>query len=366
LSFWKNLFQRRANASNWSLSRRGKRLPRKCVRGNAFRRLRPLGLTCLKASLRTRNFIAPIGFHSAVLLVWLCLFSATPAFPQKGFYRILGVDPNTRIFFDEQELQDAAGQYAPGRYTLRVEKNGYHTVLDRISIYPDQLVEVRVRTMPAKLRSRPYRQRQDARLFTMVGTLVVTSNPPGQEVLLDSVSRGSTPLVLENVPVGNREVIIGKTSAFFTLRPFESLRLRAQNGTIRDVTNEDLPEELREVALEDIALYLTPEEKLATNCGNFFGEKGQKVFRLKQEGMFLVARLIFHLPKNELTTLPVRFRIYRGTEEIYTAEHELPIDPSTDRRVCYFHHEWWKPGEYVLTIDTQAGNRLGQVFFTLF
>lgn len=298
--------------------------------------------------------------------VWLFLFCAPSAFAQKGFYRILGVDPNTRIFFDEQELRDAAGQFAPGRYTLRVEPNGYHTFLDRISIFPDQLVEVRVRTMPAKVRSRPYRQRQDARLLTMVGTLVVTSDPPGQEVKLDSVARGTTPLVLENVPVGNREVIIGKTSAFFILRPFESMRLRLQNGTIRDVTNEDLPASLREVALDEIALYLTEDEKRATDCTNFFSEPGQKVFRLKQAGMFLVARLIFHLPKNELTHLPVRFRIYRGTDEIYTAEHELPIDPRTDRRVCYFHHEYWKPGEYVLTIDTQAGNRLGQAFFTLF
>lgn len=300
-------------------------------------------------------------------LAGLLLFCATPSFAQKGFYRILGVDPtNTRIFFDEQELQDAAGQYAPGRYTLRVERSGYHTFLDRISIYPDQLVEVRVRTMPAKVRSRPYRQRQDARLLTMVGTLVVTSNPPGQEVLLDSVARGTTPLVLENVPVGNREVIIGKTSAFFTLRPFESLRLRLQNGTIRDVTDEDLSPELRGIALEGVELFFTEDEKRASNCSNFFGEKGQKVFRLKQEGMFLVARLTFHLPQKELTKLPARLRIYRGTDEVYTAEHELPIDPRTDRRVCYFHHEWWKPGEYVLTIDTQAGNRLGQIFFTLF
>ena len=310
-----------------------------------------------------------IKTHAASLRAFIFILgvlTAIPSFSQKGFYRILGVEPDTRIFFDEQEMPDAAGQFAPGRYTLRVEKSGHHTFLDRIAIYPDQLVEVRVRTMPAKVRSRPYRQRQDARLFKMVGTLVVTSNPPGQEVMLDSVARGATPLVLENVPVGNREVIIGKTSAFFMLRPFESLRLRLQNGGILDVTNEDLPEALREVTLEEAALFLTEEEARAKNCGNFFEGTGEKVFRLKREGMFLVCRMIFHLPKNEPTKLPVRFRLYRGTEEVYTAEHELPIDPATERRVCYFHHEWWKPGEYILTIDTQAGNRLKEASFTLF
>ncbi len=301
-----------------------------------------------------------------VVFVMLLLLFAHPAFPQKGFYRILGVEPDTRIFFDENEIRDAAGQYVPGRYTLRVEKAGHHAFLDKITIYPDQLAEVRVRTMPAKIRSRPSRQRQDARLLRMVGTLVVTSDPPGQEVLLDSVARGTTPLVLENVPAGSREVKIGDTATILPLRVFETIRLRLQNGRILNVTNEDLPEELRAIELEDISLFLTEKEEEATNCSNFFESKGEKVFRLQREGIFLVCRMTFHLPKNELTKLPVRFRIYRGMDEVYTAAHELPIDPRTGRRVCYFHHEWWKPGEYVLTIDTNAGNRLREVFFTLF
>ncbi|NUO83959.1 PEGA domain-containing protein [candidate division KSB1 bacterium] len=300
------------------------------------------------------------------VFISLVLLIAAPAFPQKGFYRILGVEPDTRIFFDEAELKDAAGQYQPGRYTLRVEKRGHHTYLDKIAIYPDQLVEVRVRTMPAKVRSRPFRQRQDARLIPMVGTLVVTSDPPGKPVLLDSVARGTTPLVLENVPVGNRELIIDSTSRMINLRVFETIRVRLQSGKIEDVTNEELSPELREVELNGVSLFFTEREAEATDCSNFFESNGNSVFRLERSGMFLVCRMIFHLPKNERMTLPVRFAIYRGTDKVYTAEHELPIDPRTSRRVCYYHHEWWKPGEYVLTIDTTAGNRLGQVSFTLF
>lgn len=276
------------------------------------------------------------------------------------------MERDTRIFFDEVELKDAAGQYAPGRYTLRVEKDGHHAFLDRITIFPDQLAEVRVRTMPAKIRSRPSRQRQNARLVPMVGTLVVTSDPPGKTVKLDSVVRGTTPLILENVPVGNREIMIDSTAQMISLRVYETVRLRWQNRRIADVTNEELPEALRQIELSNPALFFVEQENEATDCTNFFERSGANVFRLTRAGMFLVLRMTFYLPKNELTKLPVRFRLYRGDEEIYTAAHDLPIDPRTGRRVCYFHHEWWKPGEYVLTIDTQAGNRLGQVLFTLF
>lgn len=309
---------------------------------------------------------SPKRVRCGAFLVLLGLALAPPAFPQKGFYRIVGVESNTQIFFDEAKLEDAAGQYQPGRYTLRVEKAGHHAFIDQIAIYPDQLTEVRVRSLPVKIRPRPSRRRQDARLFHQVGTLVVTSNPPGQAVLLDSVARGDTPLVLENVPTGSREVTIGKTSTMISLRVFETIRVRLQNDKITDVTNEDLPQELREIELEEISLFFTEQQEEATDCGNFFARKGEKVFRLTREGMFLVSRMTFRLPKNELTKFPVRFRLFRGMDEIYTVEHELPIDPRTERRVCYFHHEWWRPGEYVLTIDTTAGNRLGQASFTLF
>lgn len=320
----------------------------------------------IKLSLQSKSATAPVQCRLGILPFWLFLLVAAPVFAQKGFYRILGVDANTQIFFDEVKLDDAAGQYYPGRYTLRVEREGHHAFIDRIAIYPDQLTEVRVRSLPARIRPRPSRRRQNARLVHRVGTLVVTSTQPGKTVLLDSVARGETPLVLENVPIGVREITIDSVSTMISLRVFETVRVRLQNGKIENVTDEELPEDQRALALEDLALFFTEKEQEATNCSNFFSRSGEKVFRLTREGMFLVCRMTFRLPKNELTKFPVRFRLYRGPEEIYTVEHELPIDPRTDRRVCYFHHEWWRPGEYVLTIDTIAGNRLGEVSFTLF
>ena len=167
------------------------------------------------------------------ILICLLLQNQLPALAQKGFYRVSNWEQGTRVYLNEEELLDLAGQHAPGVYTLRVEKSGYHAYVDKVTIYSDQLVEIRIRNMSTGVRPRPFRQRRDARMLPMTGTLIVTSNPPGQQVYLDTLSRGETPIVLENVTVGRHDVRIGEATTTFTLQIFESVRLRLQDGNIQ-------------------------------------------------------------------------------------------------------------------------------------
>ncbi len=267
---------------------------------------------------------------------------------------------------NEEELRDAAGQHAPGAFTLRVEKGGYHAYVDRVTIFSDQLVEIRIRSMSANVRSRPFRQRRDARMLPLTGTLIVTSNPPGQLVYLDTLFRGETPLVLENVPVGRRFVSIGNATSAFSLQIFETVRLRLQEGNILNVTDEDLPENQRGVQIEDLALFMVATEAEATDCAGFHASAGSQVFKLRKPGMFLVCRMNFLLPGDEAINFPARFRLYRGGELIHEIGHTMIVDRNENRRLCYFHHEYWRPGEYILTIDSAAGKRLGQGSFTIY
>ncbi len=271
-----------------------------------------------------------------------------------------------KVYLNEEELSDLAGQHSPGVYTLRIEKNGFHAYVDKITINSDQLVEIRIRNMTTDVRPRPFRQRRDARMLPMTGTLIVTSNPPGQEVYLDTLLRGETPLVLENVPIGQRAVRIGEATTTFSLQIFESVRLRLQDGNILNVTDEDLPEDQRGVQIEDLALFMVAMETEATACTNFHTSTGSQVFKLDKDSMFLVCRMSFVLTGEGQINFPARFRLYRGNQLIHESEHAMIIDKNENRRLCYYHHEWWRPGEYVLTIDSAAGKRLGQRTFTTY
>lgn len=319
------------------------------------------------AALLERGIFSRAVLLRGALLLALLLEGLAPVFAQKGFYRVLNWEEGMRVFLNEEELRDAAGQHAPGIFTVRVEKNGYHAYVDKVTIQSDQLVEIRIRNMTANVRSRPFRQRRDARMLPMSGTLIVTSNPPAQKVYLDTLFRGETPLVLENVPIGRRHVQIDTVSTTFSLRIFETVRLRLQDGAISNVTDEDLPEVQRGVQIQNLALFMVETEAQATNCPSFHDSTGKTVFKLPKEGMFLVCRMDFLLSgEGAINDFPARFRLYRGRELIHEIEHKMIVDRNENRRLCYFHHEWWRPGEYILTIDAAGGKRLGQMPFTVY
>ncbi len=302
----------------------------------------------------------------AALTVLLILAWHHPVLAQKGFYRVSGWEPDVKVFLNEEELREAAGQYTPGVYTLRVEKEGFHAYIDRVTIYRDQLVEIRIRNINAHVRPRPFRQRREARMIPLTGMLILTSQPPGEQVYLDSLLRGETPLVLENVPTGRNILQIGKASMTFSLRIFETVRLHMQDDKISNVTDEDLLPEQKGVQIEELALFMAETEEQATDCTNFQTAAGSQVFKLNKEGMFMVCRMNFRLPNQSTIEYPARFRLYRGNDLMHDVNHTMKIDNQQNRRLCYYHHDWWRPGEYVLTIDSAAGHRLAQTHFTIY
>lgn len=308
-------------------------------------------------------------YRKPSVLFWLglamwsgSLFAQASSAP--GFYRIIGREPGTIIYFDEDTV-NTAGQHAPGVYTLRVEREGYLAHVKPIRIVSDHVVEINIRSAGMRSAARPARQRQMVRLYPMPATLVVTSNPPGQIVWLDETERGVTPMVLENILAGRHALRIGAVSDTLSLRMFETKRVRLETGRIKDVTAEELPLELRGIQLTRLNLFMEAEEAKARDCGNFDGKPGATFFRLEEDGAFLVCRLTFDLPDDNSVNLPVRFRLYQDGKLKHEVEHDLPLSPGNGKRVCYFHHEWWKTGEYILTVDGIPGNRLGEVKFTV-
>lgn len=297
------------------------------------------------------------------LLIWSgSVFAQSSNAP--GFYRIVGREPGTVIYFDEDTVH-TAGQHPPGVYTLRVEREGYLAHVKPIRIVSDHIIEINIRSTGMRPGVRTARQRQMVRLYPMPATLVVTSNPPGQTVWLDGVDRGAAPIVLENILAGRHVLKIGEAADTLVLRMFEMKRLRLEEGRIKDVTAADLPLEQQRAQLTRLSLFMEVEETKARDCSNFDNSQGATFFRLEQEGAFLVCRLTFDYPENDAINLPVRFRLYQDGKTIHEVEHELPISPGNNHRVCYFHHEWWKTAEYILTVDGIPGNRLGEVKFTV-
>lgn len=315
-------------------------------------------MTRMKFIYRQQNILLWLG-----LALWFSPLLAQPS-SAPGFYRIIGREPGTIIYFDEDTV-NTAGQHAPGVYTLRVEREGYLAHVKPIRIVSDHVVEINIRSAGMRSAARPARQRQMVRLYPMPATLVVTSNPPGQSVWLDEVERGVTPMVLENILAGKHALKIGAATDTLSLRMFETRRVRLEGGRVKDVSADELPLELKRVQLTRLSLFMEVEEAKARDCSHFDGKPGATFFRLEEDGAFLVCRLAFDLPDDDSINLPVRFRLYQDGKLMHEVEHDLPLSPGNGMRVCYFHHEWWKTGEYILTVDGTPGNRLGEVKFTV-
>jgi len=306
--------------------------------------------------------------YAPLWVLYLTALLAVPAPAQNsqapGFYRIIGREPGMAIYLDEDTV-NTAGQHTPGIYTLRVEREGYFAHVKPVRIVSDHVLEINIRSASPRPRTRPYRQREIVRLNPVPATLVATSDPPGQIVWLDSLEKGPTPILLENITSGRHVIRIGEVSDTLSLRVFESRRVRAENDRILDVSAEDLPPEQQRLRLVNLNLFMEAEEAKARDCRNFDSGRGATFFRLEESGTFLVCRLAFDNPQDGALTLPVRFRLYHDARLIHEVEHDLPIRPSDGNRVCYYHHEWWKTGEYILTVDGIPGNRLGEVRFTV-
>jgi hypothetical protein len=290
---------------------------------------------------------------------------ATSASSQPGFYRVTTQPEEVKIFINDAP-SDAAGMLAPGTYSLRVEKEGYHAQTGKINIRSDRVVEIRVRLLPVKMRARRHNNRYDIKLRPTTGSLILSSNPPGLSVFLNDNDEGTTPLRLDDVPTGSHRVTIGSVSATVSLQTHDLRRLRLEGGKIQDVTKEIYDSNHKNVRLRTFALFMEEDENRARDCKNFRDRRGNSAFRLATAGTFLITRMVFRNSGDEAVSLPLRFSIYRGSSLFSRAKHTIRLDPKVDHDWCYYHHDYWTTGEYTLAIEGIDGQRWGEIYFTIY
>jgi hypothetical protein len=300
-----------------------------------------------------------------MLLSLLISAYAAPAWSQPGYYRVKAQPSDVKIYLNEV-LVDSAGMLDPGTYSLRVEKEGYHSQIKEIKIVSDRIVDIRVRLQPARMRVRSSSRRYDIRMRQTTGSLILSSNPPGLPVFLNDDEKGTTPLRIDDVPTGSHRVNIGDASETVSLQSYELRRLRLEQGKIRDVTREIYGSNYERVRLRNFELFMESDENRARDCAAFRNRRGSRVFRVFNEGMFLVTRMIFRNSGDAPVSLSLRFSIYRGSRLISHAKHTLRVDPGVDHDWCYYHYDFWETGEYTLTIEGTDGHRWGEMHFRVY
>jgi len=82
---------------------------------------------------------------------------------------------------------------SPGKYPVKISKDGYLPKEFNVTVAKGQKAAI----TPAQ-----------AKLIMMTGTITVLADPPepGAKVFLDGIEKGTAPLTLENIPVGNHAV----------------------------------------------------------------------------------------------------------------------------------------------------------------
>jgi hypothetical protein len=300
-----------------------------------------------------------------VLLTFILLAYAVSALSQPGYYRVTTQPGGVKIFINEVPA-DSAGMLNPGTYSLRVEKEGYHSQIRQIEIQSDRIAELRVRLLPARIRARTHNRRYDFKLRQTSGSLILSSNPPGLAVSLNNDGKGTTPLRIDGVPTGSHVVTIGGVSDTVLLRTQDLLRLRLEAGKIQNVTKEIYQSNYEHVRLRNFALFMEEDETRARDCASFRNRRGSSFFRLASAGMYLITRMIFRNAGDSAISVPVRFSIYRGSSLFSRARHTIRLDPNVDHDWCYYHFDYWDTGEYTLAIEGTDGHRWGEIYFRIY
>lgn len=93
----------------------------------------------------------------------------------------------------------------PGKYTVEVSKNGYHSQTRQINLCDNDTMTI-----------------DFSKLKAMTGDLCVNYEPKGSDVLLNGKKVGVTPLVLKNLPIGDYHLEIRKE---YYLKMFTDIKI---------------------------------------------------------------------------------------------------------------------------------------------
>lgn len=126
-------------------------------------------------------------------LILLCACNREPAATRKNAGMSVRTDPaGAAIFVDNSPygVSPCELQLESGASLLRVEKTGYRPLWQRIDLLPGKTIAL------------------DLKLTPIEGIVLFQSNAKDSEVVINNSFKGSTPLMLPNVPLGDHQVTI--------------------------------------------------------------------------------------------------------------------------------------------------------------
>jgi len=129
-----------------------------------------------------------LGALIAILLVSGCDLDIPSG---KGSLSITSSPERAELFLNgvpQGETPARVGGLAAGDYMVELRKEGYTRTYKSISLLEGQEMEL------------------DIKLNTITGLLLVDSNPQGADIIMDGVSKGSTPQLLTDLPLGSYQI----------------------------------------------------------------------------------------------------------------------------------------------------------------
>lgn len=123
--------------------------------------------------------------------------AAKEALIPKGSLRIDSDPPGAEVFINGENRGETPldmPDMLAADYVVKLEREGYRPVRKQITLLPDENLRISL-----SLAQKPKH-----------GSVRISSSPAGAEVLINGAYKGSTPLILDKLPVGEYDVAIGK------------------------------------------------------------------------------------------------------------------------------------------------------------
>ena len=130
----------------------------------------------------------PLGMLIAVVSISGCDLNIPGG---KGSLSITSSPERAEVFINgisQGETPIRVGGLAAGDYMVELHKEGYTRTYKSISLLEGQEMEL------------------DIKLNKITGLLLVDSNPQGADIIMDGVSKGSTPQLLTDLPMGSYQI----------------------------------------------------------------------------------------------------------------------------------------------------------------
>ncbi|MDD5222456.1 MAG: formylglycine-generating enzyme family protein [bacterium] len=184
---------------------------------------------------------------------------------------------------DLQTKTPVSIELSPGQYELSLRMDGYHTKSFKLSIASGKQVAI---------------TREQGKLVQMVGSLSIFTDPPepGAKVFIDGIKKGSAPLTLTGIPVGNHEIIVktkdkeGNKTALIEDQKMASVTIKLEESEeVVRKKEEKVAEEVAKKKYPDMAYIPTGEFMMGCNSSvdNQCGDDGKPYHQVTLDAYYI-------------------------------------------------------------------------------